>query len=132
MADLTDIQAAQSVKIVGSDATGLEQTPVNSTTLGELQTSDIITGAGLEGALSVGISAIEAKVGISALTNRKVLTIYNNSNHLIYWGRTSSLLVSTGTPIKSDGFMVFEFSPTAPLYLISAFTGCDVRITESI
>lgn len=37
MADLTDLQAAQSVKIVGSDNTGVEQTPVQSTANGSLQ-----------------------------------------------------------------------------------------------
>jgi hypothetical protein len=31
MADLSDIQAAGSTKIIGSDATGLENTPVNAT-----------------------------------------------------------------------------------------------------
>lgn len=38
MADLTDIQAAQAVKIVGSDSTGLEQTPVGSDASGNLNT----------------------------------------------------------------------------------------------
>ena len=39
MADLSDIQAGQQVKIIGQNATGVEQTPVNSTTLGELSVS---------------------------------------------------------------------------------------------
>lgn len=39
MADLTDIQAAQTVKLVGDDATGVEQTPVQSTTAGGLHTN---------------------------------------------------------------------------------------------
>lgn len=34
MADITDLQAAQTVKVVGSDASGVEQTPVQSTTGG--------------------------------------------------------------------------------------------------
>lgn len=40
MADLIDIQAAQSVKIVGSGPTGQEGVPVGSTTIGELKAHD--------------------------------------------------------------------------------------------
>lgn len=39
MADLTEIQAAQAVKVVGSDNTGVEQTPVQSTANGALHTN---------------------------------------------------------------------------------------------
>jgi hypothetical protein len=37
MADLNDSQAAQSVKIIGSDSTGVEQIPVESTSNGKLK-----------------------------------------------------------------------------------------------
>lgn len=47
MADLSDIQAAQTVKIVGSDSAGFEQTPVQSTTGGAIHTN-LRTGAGQE------------------------------------------------------------------------------------
>lgn len=40
MADLSDIQAAQSVKIIGTDATGLETNPVNGDSNGNLYTTD--------------------------------------------------------------------------------------------
>lgn len=39
MADLTDKQAAQTVKVVGADSTGVEQTPVQSTSSGSLYTN---------------------------------------------------------------------------------------------
>lgn len=38
MADINDIQAAQTVKVVGSDGAGVEQTPVKSDTEGRLHT----------------------------------------------------------------------------------------------
>lgn len=47
MADLSDLQAAQTVKIVGSDATGVEQTPVNSTIDGRLMVEAVISNAQL-------------------------------------------------------------------------------------
>ena len=39
MADLTDIQAAEATKLVGANSSGVEQTPVNSTTGGGLHTN---------------------------------------------------------------------------------------------
>lgn len=39
MADLSDIQAAEFIKIIGSDSTGAEQTPVESTSAGGLHTN---------------------------------------------------------------------------------------------
>lgn len=39
MADLNDLQAAQSVKIVGSDSAGVEETPVKSDSNGSLHTT---------------------------------------------------------------------------------------------
>lgn len=39
MADISDINSAQTVKVVGSDATGVEQTPVQSTASGGLHSN---------------------------------------------------------------------------------------------
>ena len=132
MADLTELQATLPVKLAGADSSGNDTNFVNANSLGELQTADVISGAGTEGALSVGTSAIEARVGLSALVNRKLLTIFNNSSTTIYWGRTSSVTSSTGTPIFSKQLLTMEFAADAPVFLIAASTGHDVRITESI
>lgn len=47
MADLNDIQRAEAVKIVGSDSTGVEQTPVQSTANGAIH-SNLRNSAGTE------------------------------------------------------------------------------------
>lgn len=39
MADLNELQSAQTVKIVGSDVSGVEQTPIKSTGSGALHTN---------------------------------------------------------------------------------------------
>lgn len=54
MADLSDVQAAGSTKIIGSDATGLETTPVAATTSGGLH-SNIRTNNGTEIAYNHGV-----------------------------------------------------------------------------
>lgn len=51
MADISDINAAESVKIIGSDATGVEQTPVQSTSSGALH-SNLRNSSGTEIATS--------------------------------------------------------------------------------
>ena len=98
---------------------------------GNLKTNNSFSGPGLEGALSVGLTAVEAKVGASVLAARRVLTVFNNSGHVIYWGRTSSVTVSTGTPIFNQQFLTFDAEDIAPIYLISAIAGSDVRLTEN-
>jgi hypothetical protein len=131
MADLTTTQAAQSIIIIGSDSTGLEQTPVESTLNGDLNTADLLVGSGVEGALTVGTSAVEAKVGGSVLANRKLLTVHNNSNSTIYWGFTSGVTTSTGTPIFKNQFISWDISDIAKVYLIASGAGNNTRVTES-
>lgn len=131
MADLDSLNSSDTIKIAGSDTTGTETYFVNATAKGDLKTSDIISGAGTQGALTIGTSATEAKVGATALTNRKLLTIFNNSGNTIYWGRTSGVTASTGTPVFEKQLFTFEVSDDAPIYLVASTSGNNVRITES-
>lgn len=151
MADLTDIQAAGSTKIIGSDATGLETNPVNATANGglhtnlrdasgneigvqgnQLKTADILNaGTGVQGALTVGTSAVPIRVGGSNLALRKLITLHNNSLVTIYWGYTNAVTTSTGTPIyagQADGWSV---GPNQDVYVIAGTAGNNTRITEA-
>jgi len=131
MADLNELESSDTIKIAGADSTGNETNFADVTALGELKTADVISGSGTEGAITVGTSAIEAKVGASALTNRKLLTIFNNSDATIYWGRTSSVTSSSGTPIYEKQMFTFTVASNAPIYLIASASGKNVRVTES-
>lgn len=130
MADLNDINAAQSVKIIGSDSLGIESTPVQSTDDGRLNVVDVLDGLGVQGALTIGTSATEAKVGGSPLSNRKLLTVYNNSDSIVYWGYTSGVTTTNGTPILKKQLARWDISPNATVYLIADTSGNNVRITE--
>lgn len=90
MADLTGIEAAQSIKVVGSDNTGAETTPVNSTVNGDLQTADILNNGGLDTIISI-VSGIpqELKVGVSRKATRKFI-IMEALDTGIKWGFSSS------------------------------------------
>jgi len=131
MADLTDIEAASVTKIVGSTSSGVEQTPIKSSLNGDLGTSDVLDGAGVEGAITVGTSAVAARVGGSNLASRKALSVYNNSNSVLYWGYTNAVTTSTGTPIQKGQQVDWDIGPNATVYLIAGGAGNNVRVTES-
>ena len=132
MADINDINAAQTVKIVGSDSTGVEQTPVASSSDGQLKVQDLInSGISLESALTVNTTATEVKVGSSPLLNRKVVTLYNNSNETIYWGFTSSVSITSGSPIERKEFISWSVGDNQSIYIIAGTDGLNSRITEA-
>lgn len=131
MADLDTLTAAQTVKIAGANSSGVESSFVNSTDNNELKTSDIIDIGGIEGALTVGTSAVEVKVGVSKYPGRKCLTLFNNSNTIIYWGYTSSVTTLTGTPIFKNSKEIWSISDNVSIYVIANSVGNDVRVTEA-
>jgi len=130
MADLSDIEAAQAVKVVGSSANGTEQTPIQSNANGKIHTSDLSDNGGVEGVLTVGTTAVELKVGATALANRVSVTISNTSTAVLYWGRTAGVTTATGTPIYKKQFIDFPFGPNSPVYVIAGTAANDVRVTE--
>jgi hypothetical protein len=131
MADLSVKESSQAVSITGADSTGTESNFVNATANGDLQTADISNSGGVQGALNVGTSAVELKVGGSPLTNRKCATLLNNSNSTIYWGYTNGVTTSSGTPIFKNQFVVWNIGPSTRVYLIAGSATNDTRITEN-
>lgn len=87
--------------------------------------------SGVQGSLTVGTSAIEVKVGGSALANRTYVTLYNNSNNIVYWGYTSGVTTSSGTPIVKGQFASWLKGASFPIYVISGSPGNDTRVTEA-
>lgn len=92
--------------------------------------ADVLIKGGVQGALTVGLTVVEAKVGSAPLRNRKSLTVHNNGNKTIYWGYDSSVTPSTGTPIEGGTAAAYSVSHICKIYLIADNTGIDVRITE--
>lgn len=131
MADLNELQSAETVKIAGVNSSGAETNYVNASNNNELQTSDISNNGGTNGAITVSTSSIEAKVGVSALSNRKNLTVYNNGNNTIYWGYSSGVTTSNGTPIYKDQFVSWDIGPNTSVYLIASSGSNNIRISEN-
>ena len=92
--------------------------------------ADILNNNGPQGALTVGTTAIEVKVGVARLEGRKSITLYNNSNATIYWGYTSGVTTSTGTPIKKEQQVTWAVGDTQTIFVIAGSTNNNTRITE--
>lgn len=86
MADLNNLQAAQTIKIAGSDSSGVETTFVNATSNGEIKSADILNVASTQAILVVNGSAapVEVKAGASRLVNRKSVMIQAQGTNVIY------------------------------------------------
>ena len=95
MADLNALQASDSTKITGADATGNETNFVGSTVNGELKTADILNVSVSQALLSVAAGAIvEVKVGASRLTARKSVQIQAQGINVFYGYTSSSQIFS--------------------------------------
>lgn len=92
MADLNTLQAAQSVKIAGSDSSGTETNFVNSTSNGEIKSADILNVSAVQTVLIVNSSTSpqEVKVGATPLLNRKSILIQAQGTNVVYGFSVSS------------------------------------------
>jgi hypothetical protein len=90
---------------------------------------DVLEQSASYGTLTVGTSAVELKVGGSALTNRQAITMLPITRD-IYWGYNSSVTTSTGTKLFKGQFLMLPIGPSVTVYLIAASAGTDVRIGE--
>ena len=97
--------------------------------------SDGLHGSGVYGnlALTTANTAYEVKVGGSRLTGRKSLTIMPIDADM-YWGYSSSVTTSNGTPIFRNQFQEFSLDAndaTVQVWLVCATASKNARITES-
>jgi hypothetical protein len=127
MADLSFTQQSQVVQIVGADVTGLEQRPMEVDANGNALVRDSLNIGGVEGAISVSTTALEAKVSGTRYANRKILSVTPTTG-IIYWGFSASVTTATGTPIFKNSTTWFNVKDI-PIYLIAS-SSINVRITE--
>lgn len=131
MADLDEKNSSGSSKIVGASSGGIETNFVNSTSNGDLQAADLLQGAGVQGTLTVGTTAVELKVGGSVLTNRKAAGLTNTSNSTIYWGYTNAVTTANGRPLQKNADADWDISDSASIWLIAASAGNVIKVNES-
>jgi len=128
MADLPLDNSALPVVVVGANTAGVTGTPIGSSSNGDAFVRDSINTSSLNAAISVTTSAIEAKVGATRLTSRKLLSI-TPTNGTVYWGSTSAVTIASGTPIFKNQCVTMAFTDNVAVWLIGVAT-TDVRIVE--
>jgi hypothetical protein len=86
--------------------------------------------SGVQGAITVSSTATAVRVGGANLANRKSLSAFNNGTQTLYWGYTSGVTTSSGTPLYKNQTIFFDIGPDVTVYLIAASATHDVRVTE--
>ncbi len=87
-------------------------------------------GTGTQGALSVTTTATEIRVGASRLAGRSTITAFNNGSQTIYWGYSSGVTTTTGTPLVQNQVGSWKVGDQQSVYLIATSGTQNVRITE--
>ncbi len=95
----------------------------------QLDTADVINTGLSSGSITVGTTAVAARVGASNLANRKMLMI-SPVTYIVYMGATSAVTTATGIPIYPGQIVSFAFSTNVTPYLIAATSG-TVNIFEA-
>jgi len=93
------------------------------------QISDVNNSSFLNSALIITTSPTEIKVGISALDDREMVRIYNNSSQVIFYGATG-VSVANGEPIEPGSAISIPAGPNVAIYAIVASGTAEARIQE--
>jgi hypothetical protein len=85
---------------------------------------------------SVGtVTVVEAKVGATALAERKVVTLQGDGKFLVYFGDDSgapsaATVTSDGITVFKDQVSSFEATGKQPLYVLAVSGTVNIKIVE--
>jgi hypothetical protein len=88
-----------------------------------------LNGPAVQGSISVGVTPVEIKVGISAATDRISITFQPVGGD-IYYGYISGVDTTTGFLVRSESVVFLEAGDTLPIYAVSASGTVNVRVAE--
>lgn len=95
------------------------------------QTLEVVSGAMLQGVVSVTTTPILAKVGASPLSGRMALRLFNKGPQTVYMGPTAGVTAATGEPLFKDQMTSFPVGPSSPIYLVAASGTQSVIVWEA-
>lgn len=125
MADLTDLQAAQTVKLAGASSSGNE-TGFIAEYNAQISGSDILNGTALQTVLSVGTTAVAARVGANNLVFRKMLIIQCQTANMTYGFASGSQPFT----IPNNTTLMLSVGPNVTIYLRRTSGSGNVVIAE--
>lgn len=144
MADISDINSAQTVKIVGADVNGVEQTPVQSTANGAIHTN-LRNDAGTEIATATNPLYVTEKYTHGHITGATTTLLKSGSGYLkrVSINRPTNgtwtfydNITATGTPIititgangVAPTFLEYGFTFTTGLTVVTTGANTDLSI----
>ena len=82
--------------------------------------------------LTVGVTQVEAKVGVNRLSRREYVYIHNNSNPPIYIGKSgvTTTGATKGDILYKDQFIYIRVDDDTPIFMIAASSNTDVFVRE--
>jgi hypothetical protein len=104
----------------------------------QLRASPVVTTSGLRsggvfGALNIPTAniSLEAKVGATALSGRKMLMI-SFENAGIFWGLSSAVTITSGIPAANNSIINFDIDPSSSfkIWLVGSTNNKNVHIVE--
>lgn len=131
MADLTDLQAAGSTKVVGSDASGLETSPVKVSANQDFGVADVCDNGGVQGVIAVGTTPVAVRVGASNLANRKRLLFINTGAINLYWGFANTVSQANGVIIFRNQPVSDSWGPNTTIWIVAQTGSGSITIAES-
>ncbi len=81
--------------------------------------ADVDNDGYASGSVSVGVTQIEAKVGVNRLAGREGLTITNKGPNPVYYGPTG-VTSTTGDVLLKNQFVSLPFGESVAVFLICA------------
>lgn len=91
---------------------------------------DVINADYITTSITVGTTAVHAKVGASNLLGRQELHLYNRSANRIFIG-PSGVTTTTGIPLEPDEVISLQYGDKIDVYLIAESAGNTVVVQEA-
>ena len=118
MADLSDKEAAQTIKLVGSDTIGVESNYLSVSAKQEARNNDSVNNGAVDGVLALTTAASEGKVGASRRVDRKYIwmqgiTVTSGATPYILWGFSNT---TQSFRLYQDQLMVFPIGENTEIW----------------
>lgn len=91
--------------------------------------ADVLNNGGLNVNITVGITAVEVRVGANKLAGRKSILIQPLAN-TVYLGFSNAVTVTNGIRLSSGMIFILPIGESTAVWLIANGADKDVRIAE--
>jgi hypothetical protein len=91
--------------------------------------ADVNNKTYVSGAITVGTTAVEVKVGANRISPREMVRLYNNSQSTIFYG-PSGVTVNSGEPLQPGEAVSIPAGDQLGVFAIASTTNLNCRVQE--